>query len=135
MNFKLEILSFLVISPDLLSFSRMQKLCILTELTHQCEENMDNWHNKFSFKYDPLCAQIKANRWSPQFFAIKVGKTRYCSNSVKFCFSRLGFPGLFMKTTLGRNVNYHISVKTTPRYCILRLAINTMWSKILGMPE
>ena len=58
---------FLTVStyhPDILLFSMSNKKVIIIELSCPCEENMRQWHDEKSQKYDPLCCSIIPNDWS-----------------------------------------------------------------------
>ena len=67
---KLVFPSFIAITrlrPDIVLFSTSIKTVIILELTCPCEENMEEWHQKKFFKYDPLATSIRYNGWSVYF--------------------------------------------------------------------
>lgn len=78
--------------PDIVLLSRMTKAVIVIELTCPCEENMEKWHDTKTDKYSLLLRTIQINGWAVHFFAVEVGARGYCSDSVRTCLRRLGFP-------------------------------------------
>ena len=61
---KLVIPSWIVISQlrlDIFIFSKIQKTCIIIELTCPCEGNMEVWHQEKFERYKPLSTSIKSN--------------------------------------------------------------------------
>ena len=90
---KLVFPSFIAITrlrPDIVLFSTSIKTVIILELTCPCEENMEEWHQKKFFKYDPLTTSIRYSGWTVYFFAVEVGARGYCSTSLKSCLLHLG---------------------------------------------
>ena len=85
--------------PDTFIFSKMQKTCLIVELTCPCKENMEVWYQKNLEKCQPLSTSIKSNSWSVHLFAIEVGARGYCSTPVNSYLSSLGFPGKASKST------------------------------------
>ena len=100
---KLVFPSFIVITclrPDIVLFSTTIKTVIILESTCLSQENMEKWHKKKLFKYDPLTTLIRYNGWSVYFFAVEVGVRGYCSTSLKSCLLRLEFPGKLLRLIL-----------------------------------
>jgi ubiquitin C-terminal hydrolase len=88
--------------PDLVIFSDSSKILIIIELTCPCEENIDCRHTEKTIKYSDLVADCIRRGWKVFFFAVEVGARGFASNSLKTCFSRLGFSGRKNRTALER---------------------------------
>ena len=100
---KLVFPSFIAITclrPDIVLFSTSIKTVIILELTCPCDENMEEWHQKKFFKYDPLTTSVRCNGWSVYFFGVAVGARGYCSTSLKSCLLCLGLPGKLVQPIL-----------------------------------
>ena len=90
MEDKLVILSWIVLSQlrsDIVSFSKMLKICIIIEPTCSYKKNMEVWHDKNFEKHESLSSSIKSNGWPVHFFTIEVGAGGHCSTTVKSCLS------------------------------------------------
>ncbi|XP_057292608.1 uncharacterized protein LOC130621329 [Hydractinia symbiolongicarpus] len=86
--------------PDIVLLSRMTNAVIVIELTCPCEENMEKWHDTKTDKYSLLLRTIQVNGWAVHFFAVEIGARVYCSDSVRTCLRRLGFPPKLIRCTL-----------------------------------
>ena len=91
-------IAFTQLRPGITIFSNNLRKIILTELTCPCEENMESWHSTKINKYLALKTIRESNRWCVEVFAVEVGASGYCSNSIAF--KKLGFNNTFIKNTI-----------------------------------
>ena len=103
LGYKLVFTSFIAITclrPDIVLFSASTRTVIILELTCPCDENMEEWHQKKFFKYDPLTTSIRYNGWSVYFFAVQIGARGYCSTCLESCLLHLGLPSKLVQPIL-----------------------------------
>ena len=78
--------------PDIVIFSRSQKVVILIELTVPLEDRVAASHARKEVRYSSLVEECTANGWFTSCFAVEVGCLGYVSPSLLHCLDHLGIP-------------------------------------------
>ena len=78
--------------PDVVIYSRTEKIVIMLELTVPLEDRSHLAHDRKTSKYAPLAPTCEENGFTTHVFALEVGCLGFCTHTFLTCFDALGLP-------------------------------------------
>ena len=81
-----------VVKPDIMLVSNLQKIVIWGELTSPMERRMTESAVKKKERYLQLKVELSLKNWTVHDFTFEVGARGFCSSTLGFFLSKLGFP-------------------------------------------